>query len=359
MAITAYVGLQGHGKTYEVVTEVILPALASGRRVVSNVRGLQWDEMRAYLMEKGSAQDAIGEGVSVTSDDVGKADFFCSEAKEGAVVRPGDLVVIDECWRWWGPGMAVPPAHREFFRMHRHFVDDKGVSCDLVLIAQDIEGIDRKLRVLVEKRFRMVKQKKLGLSNWYRVELREGYKANSPVLREFTRKYNPAFFAFYSSYAGKGGDEREVDRRFNVFGGPLFRIVMPLAAGLILFGGWYLWSWFSSHGAARAKEAKAGAVAAGEIRPAGVGGGVSAGGASPSPAWRVVGLWRAGDRLAVLVNNGEMSRELRSEPMRFSEFNVEVLVDGKVVTSYSGPGHLRSGGGAGSGLGGSGALAGR
>ena len=40
MAISAYVGVPGSGKSYEVVKSVILPAIATGRRVVSNVYGL-------------------------------------------------------------------------------------------------------------------------------------------------------------------------------------------------------------------------------------------------------------------------------------------------------------------------------
>jgi zona occludens toxin len=35
MAINAYTGLMGSGKSYEVVSSVILPAVKSGRRVVS------------------------------------------------------------------------------------------------------------------------------------------------------------------------------------------------------------------------------------------------------------------------------------------------------------------------------------
>ncbi|MBJ5389082.1 hypothetical protein JGG32_25795, partial [Salmonella enterica subsp. enterica serovar Typhimurium] len=40
MAINLYVGLQGAGKSYESVKSVVLPALAQGQRVVSNIEGL-------------------------------------------------------------------------------------------------------------------------------------------------------------------------------------------------------------------------------------------------------------------------------------------------------------------------------
>ncbi|HDL5229472.1 TPA: hypothetical protein RS727_002675, partial [Mannheimia haemolytica] len=39
MAVSAYIGIPGSGKSYEVVKSVILPAVASNRRVVSNIYG--------------------------------------------------------------------------------------------------------------------------------------------------------------------------------------------------------------------------------------------------------------------------------------------------------------------------------
>jgi zona occludens toxin len=46
MSIKAVTGLQGHGKTYETVKTAILPAIESGRRVVTNIRGLNMDAIR-------------------------------------------------------------------------------------------------------------------------------------------------------------------------------------------------------------------------------------------------------------------------------------------------------------------------
>ncbi|EPZ1805653.1 zonular occludens toxin domain-containing protein, partial [Escherichia coli] len=40
MPISAYVGSLGSGKSYEVVSSVIVPACASGRRVVTNIYGI-------------------------------------------------------------------------------------------------------------------------------------------------------------------------------------------------------------------------------------------------------------------------------------------------------------------------------
>ncbi|OKN42784.1 hypothetical protein AM420_005753 [Klebsiella pneumoniae] len=48
MPITAYVGVPRSGKSYEVVKSVIIAAVASGRRVVSNIYGLNEDKIKAY-----------------------------------------------------------------------------------------------------------------------------------------------------------------------------------------------------------------------------------------------------------------------------------------------------------------------
>lgn len=52
MAISAYVGVPGSGKSYEVVKSVILPAIETGRRVVSNVYGLDKEKIYQYLLKK-------------------------------------------------------------------------------------------------------------------------------------------------------------------------------------------------------------------------------------------------------------------------------------------------------------------
>ncbi len=202
MAINAYTGLMGSGKSYEVVENVILPALLSGRRVVTNVANLQQEEINAYLVEKCNAQlDNLGKIVQVSNDDILKADFFPVEVPSGvlasvSVVLPGDLIVVDECWRFWASGLKIAPAHMTFFRMHRHFVDpDSKVTCDIVLVVQDISDLDRKLKVVVENTYRMAKHKSLGSVSRYRVDIFASYKTARPPIRSLQRKYNKEIFS--------------------------------------------------------------------------------------------------------------------------------------------------------------------
>lgn len=58
MAISAYVGVPGSGKSYEVVSNVIIPAFMKGRRIVTNLYGISQDKINAYCLAHRKA-DAI------------------------------------------------------------------------------------------------------------------------------------------------------------------------------------------------------------------------------------------------------------------------------------------------------------
>ena len=120
MAVTGYFGTPGSGKTYEVVSEVILTALRTGRRVVANIAGLHYEEMRAYLLiDEHLPEKQIGSLLLVSNAEIKAADFWpasqvapaqhetsgaeaaaatASSACVGRVVQGGDLVILDECW---------------------------------------------------------------------------------------------------------------------------------------------------------------------------------------------------------------------------------------------------------------------
>jgi len=103
MPINAYTGLMGSGKSYECVSSVIVPAVKEGRRVVTNVDGIDNDAIRAYCHEKfGLPMDKLGEVVHCTNNDVPKADFLPHGEDVDTFCKPGDLICIDEAWRFWG-----------------------------------------------------------------------------------------------------------------------------------------------------------------------------------------------------------------------------------------------------------------
>ncbi|HAD5775468.1 TPA_asm: type II secretion system protein GspD [Salmonella enterica subsp. enterica serovar Typhi str. CT18] len=141
MAISAYIGIPGSGKSYEAVCNVIIPAFTSGRRVVTNIYGLQKDKITERY------PDATGEIIVVDNDDVLKADFFPFKGGEGSFCQFGDLIVIDEAWRIFGSDKDMTAEKKSFIAEHRHFTHpETGISCDLVIVNQSLSNIARFLK---------------------------------------------------------------------------------------------------------------------------------------------------------------------------------------------------------------------
>lgn len=344
MAINAYTGLMGSGKSYEVVENVILPALLAGRRVVTNVANLQIDDIAAYLIETAHADpDKLGTICQVTNDDLTRPDFFPFESVDGSpaplsVVLPGDLVVVDECWRWWAADAKITPAHMTFFRMHRHFVNPvTGATCDLVLVVQDISDLDRKLKVVVENTYRMSKHKALGVSNRYRVDVFLSYRTSKPPFKSLQRKYNKAIFALYQSYSqgSTAGKEAPIDDRANIFKGMAFKLGIPLFLLLFLASVWMVWGFFhpsSSPAAAPGPGAAALAIPskAGDT-------------ALPNPSapvlsdWHVSGYYSvSGQRFFILTRNGHVRTLINPAGWYSDALRAGGMVDGLTASVYSG-----------------------
>lgn len=237
MAINAYTGLMGSGKSFEVVANVILPAIKSGRRVVVNVDGISEEKIHAHLLKKfkGLEPEKLGKIVHVSDEDIQKPGFFPDEKNPDShsIVQAGDLVVVDEAWRHWNKDKKISPEHMQFFRMHRHYTHpETGLSCDLALIFQSIADTHRSVRDVVEVTARTVKIKTLGLARTYRIELYEGGKLTKAArFARKVQKYDKEIFPLYKSYAGGDGKEATVDKRQNVLRNPVIWIV---AIGLVV-----------------------------------------------------------------------------------------------------------------------------
>ncbi|GGX14045.1 zonular occludens toxin domain-containing protein [Undibacterium macrobrachii] len=244
MAINAYVGLQGSGKTFEVVSSPVLDAVSQGRRIVTNVAGISEDLIHEYLVNKRDAQiDKLGQIIHVKNDRILEPQFFPDEEKPEleSVVKGGDLVVVDEAWRFWGTDSGkLSHEHMQFFRMHRHYVHpETSVACDVVLMTQDITGLHRSVKNVIEFAFRMHKHKSLGFTKRYRVEIYEGWKLNGKTrIDDRQKKYNPEIFPLYQSYAGGSGTENAIDKRQNVLANKRMWIFAVMVL-LLVSGGIY------------------------------------------------------------------------------------------------------------------------
>lgn len=342
MAINAYVGLQGSGKSFEVVSSVILDELEQGRRVVTNVAGINEDRIHEYLVSKRKADaDTLGQIVHVTNDRILQPQFFPDEEKPEleSVVQGGDLVAIDEAWRFWGVDNGkLSHEHMQFFRMHRHYVNPKnGTTCDVVLMTQDITGLHRSVRNVIEFTFRMCKLKSLGLSKRYRVEIYEGWKLSSKTrIDDRQKKYNPDIFPLYQSYTGGMGMEKAIDKRQNILANSTLWTYVAATVVSTSIAGWGAWRFFHPKEAVEqpevSKQNKSGSAtaAAAPVVPPAIE-------LTFSEAWRVVGRFETEEARWVIV--ADESGRLRMEsPSMFNGEGAAMVghVDGEAVAYWSG-----------------------
>lgn len=237
MSIYAYTGLPGSGKSYSVVEHQVLPALKSGRRVVTNI------PLHAEVVK---AEFPNAELVDLPTQRVQGDPATIYE-----YVTPGSVLILDEVWRLFPAGLKanhVPEPFRKLLAEHRHMVDVAGNSCQIVLVTQDLAQISAFARQLVEQTFRTVKLTSVGMSKQFRVDVYNGPATgpNPPEnarIRQMFGQYRSDVWKFYKSHTLVAEDgnadkvnERPVDRRANILHRPVMVLGFVAALCFIAYG---------------------------------------------------------------------------------------------------------------------------
>lgn len=349
MPINAYVGLSGHGKTYEVVESIVLPAVIAGRRIVTNLYGLRADAIEAFVLETTKA--IVKVNIRLVSNDEIESPKFLYHGKEGVetISKAGDLVIVDEAWRIWDGAKAIVPEHFIFFREHRHYVDPvTGVSSDLVVITQDIADLHRKLKGVIERTFVMRKVKEFGQTNFYTVHQYERARVARRFLINHWRKvYDPKVFDLYKSYSvqadGQAGLETVLDKRQNLLKSgrvwTYIALVMFMGSGSLFFLNRFFHGGYLGDKKPAAGETVAESVKAGDTPAAKAAAVVKAGGVvEPETDYRIVGVYSSGAELVIVMRSGAgRFRYVYDVPnFRLRGLDVGVVLDGKAYTNYAG-----------------------
>lgn len=343
MPLKAYVGLPRAGKTYEVVVFAILAALRQGRRVVSNIAGLNYEAFCSILYAEGFPAEKIGRLVLVTHEEVKEAHFWRTdtdnETGTETIVQPGDLVALDEIWRFWKKRGEIHPRCMNFMRMHGHMTHpETGLTCEVALITQSMNDINENIKDVIQETFRMVKNTKLGSDKSYIVHI---FQLGSIKKADFIRTlpprfYSSEFFPLYKSHSQhKEGDavaiEKNPDDRSSILKGGLFKIGIPFALIMMIVGVVYLWRVMHPVPVVEAPAVSLAAPAA------------SALGSVAQPEinglWRVSGYFmRGGTYTFLIVNAAGIHRELVNPPayqfQGFSSVSVQ-LPEGGFATSWT------------------------
>lgn len=248
MAITLVVGIPGSGKSYEIVSHVIVPALDQGRRVVTNIQGLNAKTISEYLKKDISSQLVLyqPEDPIVSTPEF----WYHPEKNKNSPVQPGDLVVIDEYGVHFPSGDRFHADFLYYLRMHRHFVNEKGISSDVYFASQAFPDFHPRLQKLAVATIHAEKLTYLlGIkTKRYRLRFYAGgknpdLKSNTP-LKISQKAYNPLFFTFYDSYKAPAGVEVGAGRSTNLFSNTLLSVFVPLSILALGYSGYWLYSYF-------------------------------------------------------------------------------------------------------------------
>lgn len=217
--INLLIGPPGGGKSYEAVVYHILPALAKGRLVITNLpldleRLRQIDESYPALIKmvgnrKGMvAAKAGGWGrPAVAAEEEGIIRAFSTMADYAdpwrhEVTGSGPLYVIDECHLGLPRGGTLLEVE-EWYSLHRH------ESADVLLITQSYGKVSKSIVDLVQVCYRVKKGTAFGLSKNYIRKVQDGVRGD--VVNTAVRKYEKRYFGLYKSHTRGGGSELEAD----------------------------------------------------------------------------------------------------------------------------------------------------
>lgn len=212
MAIDAYIGLPGSGKSYGVVEYCIIPSLKEGRHVVTNIP------------LEGSLLTSVYGGEITQLPDDWYEDIEFSES-----IPNGCVLILDEVWRKYPSGQKinqVPVQDMALLKEHRHRVDATGKAMRVILVTQDAGDLSSWVRKLVAHTYRMEKLDVLGASKRFRVDIFKGCPTgdNPPkrlMIRQTTGTYKPEIYQYYRSATQSdglsAGDETVADKRSNIW----------------------------------------------------------------------------------------------------------------------------------------------
>ena len=262
MSIYAYTGLPGSGKSYGVIHHILTPAFKKGTPIYTNIP-LKLDNIYNDFPNTDVTQ--------LTTDDFRFEELeepYTTKTGEVATTRgektwanipPGALIVVDEI------GTIYPARNKqtdytdsflENWTMHRHKLNDEGISQEIVIICQNLNQVSKFIRDLVDKTFNAVKMDSLGASNHFRTDIYQGSATGQkPPIRDrlsySTAKYNKKYFTYYESHTlkSKSGVDiqgKSVGNRANVLKSPFFMFVIPTLLITMILCFYYVFNHFLS-----------------------------------------------------------------------------------------------------------------
>lgn len=215
MTISILAGVPGAGKSYDAVLNTIVPALAAGRVVRTNLP-LNEDAIAEYLAWKKPGfelrfeQIQFFEGTAKNPYPFLQRETYDFDMEKEAVlidgVRKGPLFVIDEAQNTFPARQQVPLDIVEFFTEHRHYL------VDIVLITQNYRNLAKEIyQRMTEEYIWLQKAKNHGTTKAYE---RRVYPSPTQTRRDdllysrltvYSKKIYNLYFSFAPEAHAAGG----------------------------------------------------------------------------------------------------------------------------------------------------------
>lgn len=187
-------GVPGSGKSLALVKRYIIPALRKGRRIYTNIDGLNDPSPNPYIL-------ALSFSSGVSPEDVEKLIFEIPEKDYNRVLSAmpsGAIAVIDEAQIFWNArdyatdnNKAILP----YFQKHRHY------GHDIILATQHFEQLDSGIRRLSEVHYRLKRMKNIGLNMVVKVSVfSQGLSIDIKPVASEAWSIDKSIFGCYKSY---------------------------------------------------------------------------------------------------------------------------------------------------------------
>lgn len=245
MAIVGFCGLMGSGKSYSVVSQVIIPNLKKGRQIVTNI------PLNISAIE--SNPEFIPNIVQFVIDDKFDPAIFFAEKN----IYKGAIYVIDEVQKIWKQGQKatqLSSSETSFLTEARHMVGDNGYTTEIVVITQDFSQTNAYLRNLISQTYRAVKLTNLGFDNRFRLDVYTGVVTGQkpPVssrINSVIGKYKKEIYQYYQTNTKNSTDftrgMEEAGTRKTVWQNPLVYLGIPFSIIILVFAIYNVFSFFS------------------------------------------------------------------------------------------------------------------
>lgn len=232
MTIWFHEGLPRSGKSYEAMVKHALEALKKGRKVITNIKGVNFEKIAELLGKTAAEVEALF--IIVPWEDTPNIWKY---------LVPDAIVLLDEVQDFWpSTREKLGKEITEFITQHGHH------GLDIVLMGQAHKDVHNIWRRRIDKLIYFVQKDAVGKPTEYYWTL---YKQTQPdkfaKISSGSGKYDEKYFGIYKSHEDHTTNkEAYEDDRANIWNTPALKYGIPVAAVVGIGAVWFVIHFFTT-----------------------------------------------------------------------------------------------------------------